>query len=424
MKFFFLRGIARSKHWFKETYKSFLCWIVVASLIGAVVGLIDAALNFGLTKCFELRTAFPYLIFILPLCGLATVGLYRLLGFKTDKGTNLVITSIRDGDEMNWRNTVSIFAGTLLTHLGGGSAGREGAALQIGGSVGSQIGIWLGMDVQSHRLITMCGMSAGFAALFGTPIAAAFFSMEVISVGIMHYSALVPCVISSLVGFAVSSRLGVTKMSPVISAGDIDLLLFVKSAVIALLCGFLAMLFCYVLRESGKLYNRYFTNQYLKVVTGAAIVILMTLLVGTYDYNGGGSEVIARAFVTQSSGFDFALKLVFTAVTLGAGYKGGEILPVFFVGSTFGSFVGPLLGLDCSFGASLGLMCLFCGVTNCPVTALLLAIELFGMDYLPVYLLACAVSYMLSGYVGLYSEQKIMYSKIEPKYIDTKAGKH
>ena len=299
----------------------------------------------------------------------------------------MVLIAVRDGSGMTWKNTLSIFTGSILTHLTGGSAGREGAALQIGGSVGSQLGIWFKLNEQDHRLITMCGMSAGFSALFGTPAAAAFFSMEVISVGIMHYSAIIPC-------------------SAAVMNVKIDSLnweIYLKASFIAILCGLLSIVFCFVLKNSARIYRYFIRNPYLRIFIGGLLVVVLTFICGTYDYNGAGSEVIAQAFETRAPFQQFILKLLFTALTLGAGFKGGEILPVFFVGSTFGSFIAPLLGLDCSLGAAIGLSCLFCGVTNCLIT--------------------CAIAYMFSGYAGLYSEQKILYSKLEPKFIDKKVGK-
>ena len=289
--------------------------------------------------------------------------------------------------------------------------------------MGSQIGLWLRLEEQDHRLITMCGMSAGFSALFGTPAAAAFFSMEVISVGIMHYSAIVPCVIAALTGFKISSHFGVAPMAVAVRDCNIDVMLFIKAAVLAILCGLLSIVFCFVLKNTGVLYKKFIKNSYLRIFTGGILVASLTFICGTYDYNGAGGAVIIRSFGESAPFYEFMLKLLFTALTLGAGFKGGEILPAFFVGSTFGSFLAPVMGMDCSLGAAIGLSCLFCGVTNCPVTAVLLCMELFGAKYLPVYILTCAIAYMLSGYAGLYSEQKILYSKLEPKFIDKKVGK-
>ncbi len=412
-----------AKEWCKTTVVIFFKWIIIALVIGAAVGLVAAAFNFALTECAEIRKEYPYIILLLPLFGIAIAGFYRLLRFRSDKGTNMVLVAVRDGENMTWRNTLSIFVGSVLTHLGGGSAGREGAALQIGGSIGSQVGIWLRLKDHDHRLITMCGMSAGFSALFGTPAAAAFFSMEVISVGIMHYSAIVPSVISSIVGIKISSAFGVraAKMNVILDKADAEV--YLKAALIAVLCGVLSIIFCYVIKNSSRIYRYFIRNPYIRIAVGGALVAALTFAVGTFDYNGAGSEVIARSFEKRAGFEEFILKLIFTALTLGAGYKGGEILPVFFVGSAFGSFLAPLLGLDCSLGAAIGLSGLFCGVTNCPVTAVFLCIELFGIKNLPIYLLTCGIAYMLSGYEGLYSEQKIIYSKIEPKYIDKKVGK-
>ncbi|MGN0613979.1 MAG: chloride channel protein [Porcipelethomonas sp.] len=423
MKNSFLKIISSVKEWFPKTFGSFFKWTVLAVVIGAAVGVTASAFNFALVECADIRKKYPLIILSLPLCGIAIIAVYRLLKFKADKGTNMVLIAVRDGENMTWKNTVSIFVGSVLTHIGGGSAGREGAALQIGGSIGSQVGIWLRLKDQDHRLITMCGMSAGFSALFGTPAAAAFFAMEVISVGIMHYSAIVPCIVSAITGFGISSAFGVKAAEMNIRLDEATAAVYGKCAIIAALCGILSIIFCYVLKNSARIYRYFIRNQYIRIIVGGCLVVILTFVLGTYDYNGAGSEIIARSFNEQAGGQVFILKLLFTALTLGAGYKGGEILPVFFVGSSFGSFLAPLLGLDCSLGAAIGLACLFCGVTNCPVTAVLLCVELFGAKYLPLYMLVCAVAYMLSGYGGLYSEQKIVYSKIEPRFIDKKVGK-
>ena len=423
MKFDIISFLKRSERWGERNFGSFFKWTAIGVIIGVIVGLIGSAFGFLLSECALMRERHSWVIALLPICGVGVVGVYKLLRIHSDKGTNMVLMAVRDGENMTWRNTVSIFIGSVLTHLGGGSAGREGAALQIGGSVGSQIGLWLKMGEQEHRLITMCGMSAGFSALFGTPCAAALFSMEVISVGIMHYSAIVPCIAASVTGYKMAELFGASKETFPVVAPNLATAAFVKTAILAVLCGMLSIVFCYALRGGSWAYKKLLKNHYLRIIAGGAAVVLLTFLIGTYDYNGAGSQVIARAFTQRADAWEFILKLLFTALTLGAGYKGGEILPVFFVGATFGSFTAPPLGLDFSFGAAVGMCGLFCGVTNCPITAFVLSIELFGADKLPLFLTACGVSYLLSGYVGLYSEQKIVYSKLEPRYIDKKVGK-
>ncbi|MGN0622116.1 MAG: chloride channel protein [Porcipelethomonas sp.] len=419
-KLYLIRIFRSLKRWTLKSLPSFFKWIILGIVTGAAVGVIASAFHVSLEYAAEIREEFPYIILLLPVAGLLVAAVYRILKLTDDKGTNMVLLAVRNGEDMTWRNTLGIFTGSVLTHVGGGSAGREGAALQIGGSIGSQIGLWLKLGSQDHRLITMCGMSAGFSALFGTPVAAAFFSMEVISVGIMHYSAIVPCVTAALVGFRISSFAGVRPAQMLIQVSDYSIYFYVKAALLAAVCAFLSIFFCFVLKNSGRLYSMVFKNPYLRIAAGGVIVAALTFVCGTREYNGAGMEYVKKAFETPSDIWEFALKLLFTALTLGAGFKGGEILPAFFVGSAFGSAVSPFFGMDCSMGAAIGLACLFCGITNCPVASVFLCAELFGTQYLPVYLLVCGISYMLSGYGGLYSEQRILYSKLEPKYIGKK----
>ena len=340
---------------------------------------------------------------------------------ERDRGTNFVLAAVRENEPMRLRTAPLIIAATVITHLVGGSAGREGAALQMGGAISGRLGRWMRLDEKDERIITMCGMSAGFAALFGTPLAAAVFSMEMVSVGVMYYAAMVPCLLSALIARLTAGLLGAVPAAfdlaalPELSAPNMA-----RLAVLGVLCALLSILFCTAMHQAARFYGRVTDKPVVRAVLGGALVLALTLLLGTEDYCGAGMEVIGRAVAGTARPEAFLLKIGLTALTLGAGFKGGEIVPSFFAGATFGCVAGPLLGLPASFGAAAGLTAVFCGVTNCPMTSILLAYELFGGAGLPQFALVCAVSFMLSGYSGLYSEQKIIYSKLRPEYINKK----
>ena len=267
----------------------------------------------------------------------------------------------------------------------------------------------------------MCGMSAAFSALFGTPMAAAVFSMEVVSVGVMYYAALVPCVISSLVAHAVAEFFGVSQeMFLIGQIPAFKITSAVKISVLAILCAGVSIIFCVMLHQSEHLYKKFFKNPYVRIFAGGCFVLILTLLVGNQNYNGTGINIIEQCIDGTVRPEAFFMKMLFTALTLGAGFKGGEIVPSFFTGAAFGCLFGNLLGFSPTLCTAVGMAAVFCGVTNCPITALLISFELFGYDGMPYFLLAVAFSYMLSGYYGLYSSQKIIYSKYKTNYINRK----
>lgn len=394
-------------------------WVLFATITGTLVSLVCSAFYHVLSLVGHVREQHTWIIFFLPLAGLAIVGTYHLLHYDKDGGTNLVISAVHSGDKIPLRMTPSIFISTALTHLFGGSAGREGAALQIGGSIGNSLGKLFRFDEKDTHVVIMCGMSAAFSTLFGTPMAAAIFPMEMVSVGVMYYMALVPCVVSSLVACGISLQLGVTgEAFSVIGIPSFDLIPSLKIILLASICAFLSMMFCAFLHKTEHLYKKYLKNRYLRIFFGGVLVVILTILVGNYDYNGAGLHMIELAMEGKVAPEAFLLKILFTALTIGAGYKGGEIVPTFFVGATFGCFIGQFIGLSPSFCAAIGMIALFCGVTNCPISSLLISFELFGYEGMPYYLLAVAFSYMLSGYFGLYRSQKIMYSKYKTDFIN------
>ena len=396
-------------------------WVIFAILSGLIVGGIGTLFYFGMYLVTLTRTKNPWLIFLLPVSGLVIVGCYRLLHDEKDTGTNLVLSAIHSDEELPLRMAPLIFLSTLITHLFGGSAGREGAALQLGGSIGNGLGKLFRFDDKDKHIMIMCGMSAAFSALFGTPMAAAVFSMEVVSVGVMYYAALVPCVISSLVASMVARYFGVAQELFLIdNIPAFRFLPAVKISVLAVLCAGVSILYCIMLHSSDHLYKRFFKNAYIRIFVGGCLVIALTLLVGDQTYNGAGMNMIEQYMQGQVPPEAFILKMLFTAVTLGAGFKGGEIVPSFFTGAAFGCLFGNILGFSPSLCTAVGMTAVFCGVTNCPITALLISFELFGYDAMPYFLLAVAFSYMLSGYYGLYSSQKIIYSKYKTNYINRK----
>lgn len=412
------------RHSLRSNGLALLRWMGVAILVGVVVGCIGGLFHVALEGAAELFGHHHWLLFCLPLAGLVIVTLYHVTGMENDQGTELVLSSVRSGEKVKLRTAPLIFVSTVLTHLTGGSAGREGAALQLGGSLSGKLGQLLRLDDRDQRVITMCGMAAGFSALFGTPMAAAVFAMEVESVGVMYYAALVPCLLGALMAQRVSELFGVTATCfPGLVCPQKEFFVVTMIIILGVLCGILSNLFCRGLRLTGRLYQHYFPNRWVRVAVGGVIVIVLSLLTGSTDYNGAGIEVISRAVAQgEAAPAAFLLKMLLTALTLNAGYKGGEIVPSFFVGATFGCIVAPFLFLPASFGAGAGMIAVFCGVTNSPMTSILLAYELFPGCDLDTLAIIIAISYMTSGYHSLYHQQKIMYSKIKAKYIDTFAG--
>lgn len=400
-------------------YTVFLKWLAISIPVGLAVGIAGSLFHILLDKVTEFRQENSHVIFLLPIAGLLIVLLYKALDMDHDKGTNGIIMGARGEHEVSAKLAPLIVLSTLLTHLCGGSAGREGAALQLGGSLISPLSKWFRLDEEDTSMLIMCGMSAGFSALFGTYAAAAVFAIEVTIVGMTRYSAIVPCIISSLTAgmvanfFHVQPTAFMVRHIPEFDAASE--LVMVCTIIMGIACAVISIAFCKVITGVKGLYKKYFPNPYIRAVVGGVIVAAISygifLLTGKYDYNGAGTDIIKLAFQGGSRPEAFIIKLLLTALTLGAGFRGGEIVPSMFVGATFGCFFGNLLGLSPSFGAALGLAAVFCGVTNCPFASLILSVELFGEKGLPYYALAIGLSYMLSGYSGLYSAQKFMDNK-------------
>ena len=402
--------------------QTFLKWTLCAVAAGLLCGTVGAVFHLCVNYVTQLRDEHRWLLYCLPIAGLLIVGIYQLAGMLGDQGTNTVIRSIRSAERVPLRMAPLIFVSTVLSHLCGASVGREGAALQIGGSLGHFLGRFLRLEEKDLHIITMCGMSAVFSALFGTPVTAAIFSMEVISVGIMYYVAFLPCILSALIAHLVSAAMGAVpeKFSPGEVQG-LDVTILIKVGILAAACAGISIVFCVFLHRSERFCRAKMTNPYLRIALGGIVTICLVEVIGSRDYCGAGMDVIMRALEGTARPDAFFWKMLLTAVALGAGYKGGEIVPTLFVGAVFGNTLGGLVGLEPALGAAIGMVSLFCGVVNCPIAALFLGIELFGVQGLALFAAASAVSYLLSGYYSLYSSQKIVYSKLHPDYIDRQA---
>lgn len=396
-----------------------LRWMFLAVITGLVVGVFSSVFALCLKIVTMVRGQYPWILCFLPLGGILIVLLYHLCGVMKDRGTNVLMHAVQDNYyDVPVYMAPLIFVATLITHLFGGSAGREGAALQMGGSLGNTIGKIFHQKEENRKVLVMSGMSAAFSAVFGTPLAASIFPLEMVNVGVMQYSALVPCVFAALVANQFAINMGIhpeafiIRQIPALTIGSC-----LKIILLGVFCAWVSIFFCFMLRTAGSAYNYFFKNAYIKVVVGGILVLVLTALAGNFYYNGAGTELIGMAIQGNVPTFSFLLKILFTAVTLAAGYKGGEIVPAFCVGATFGCVFGHIMGISPSLCAAAGMVALFCGVTNCPITSMLIGFELFGFAGVKYLLLVISVSYLFSGYNSLYKDQVIVYSKYHPKFL-------
>jgi len=397
-------------------------WVLASVVLGLGCGAVGAFFHLAIDVVTEFRMEHAAIIWLLPAAGALTLLLYKLCRVGYGVGTNLILQTAEGEGHVPILLAPLIFAGTLLSHLFGASVGREGAALQLGGSLGCNFGTALHFDKEDTEVLTMCGMSACFAALFGTPLTASVFVLEVLRVGSMRYNALLPCVLSAYTAAFEAKLIGTEPMAFELAGvpgfGPVPAL---QAAGLAALCAVAGIVFCTCIHRAGHLLEHAIPNPYLRIAAGGAIVAIAAPLFGLYDFTGAGGHMITAAIAGDAPWYAFIVKMLLTALCVGAGFRGGEIVPTLFIGSTFGCIASPLFGLEAGFGAAVGLTALFCSVVNCPLASVFLAIELFSPGDVSMFVVAVAVAYVLSGYFGLYGSQKIVFSKVRQKVIEITA---
>lgn len=407
---------------FIKNGKNCLKWIVLAFTVGCLGGIVGSLFHIAIEYVTHLRLSNKWIIYCLPAGGVLIALMYGIFKKYGKLNTDRVIRALRGEDEVPFILAPLIFTGALITHLVGGSAGREGAALQLGGSIGYRVGKITGLSQKDMGTVVMTGMASVFSALFGTPVTAAVFALEVSVVGLMNYRALFPCVAASLVAYLTSGFFDIAPVRfEVAIPEDIFSVFFIKITLLSVLLAFVSVLFLKSISGCNTLAKKYIPNPLLRGLAGGAIILVLTLLDGTGDYNGAGMNIIEEAMGGNARCEAFLMKILFTVISIAAGFKGGEIVPTFFIGSTFGCVGAALMGLDPSVGAAVGFVVLFCCVVNCPLASIVLAFEVFGGDMLIIFALCCSVGYVMSGNYGLYKSQKIVYSKLNEHYADANA---
>jgi H+/Cl- antiporter ClcA len=389
-------------------------WIGLGALVGVFCGGASALFLFLLAEVTDDRVSHEVIVYFLPLAGLVIGTLYARFGESIKAGNNLVIDTIHDeGPEIPFRMVPMVLVGTVLTHLFGGSAGREGTAVQMGASMADYISHRAKLTRELRLQLLAAGVAGGFGSVFGTPIAGAVFGLEFVVLGRIEYRALVPALVASVVGDMTTRGLGIVHTAyPVAPHVELSPLLCLKWLGFAVAVALTSIVFIeltHFLKRQGEARVKMLG---LRMAIGGAIVVLLWKLIGTSDYLGLGVPMIVRSFSDPNvPAWAFAMKLLFTAITLGAGFLGGEVTPLFFIGAALGGVLAPALGIPRELGAGVGLAAVFASASNTPLALSIMAVELLGANILPHVMIVCVVAYLLSGHRSIYPSQRMTRGK-------------
>jgi H+/Cl- antiporter ClcA len=426
------------KTWFglREHYLSLrqlLFWTLLVIPVGILAGSASALFLWSLDRVTELRWRHGWLLFLLPVAGMILAWVYHRVGKSAEGGHNLILDQIHEpGGGVPTRMAPLILVGTLVTHLFGGSAGREGTAVQMGGSLASAYGRLAKVGAENMRILLMAGVAAGFGSVFGTPLTGAVFAMEVLVIGRVQSDALIPLLVASVVGDVTCSAWGVHHAIYHIGIADssrhlalLDASLMAKVVLMGLLCGLISRLFAELTHGLQHTFQRYVPSAPARAALGGALVVGLVYVVGTRDYLGLGVNAPGPGPVTLLTAFtadgatpwSWWWKLLFTTVTLAAGFKGGEVTPLFFIGATLGNTLAAVLGAPVDLFAGLGFIAVFAGATNTPLACTIMGIELFGSHYAVYFAVVCFVAFFFSGQTGIYGAQRLGTGKNRPGHL-------
>lgn len=397
----------------KEKLTTLGQWLLLGSVVGVLCGTASALFLWLLERATSYRTGHETIVFALPVAGLALGWLMERFGQSIKAGNNLVIDTIHDdGPEIPLRMAPMVLVGTVITHLFGGSAGREGTAVQMGASLTDWLSHRLKVNAAVRRQLLAAGVAGGFGSVFGTPIAGAVFGLEFVVLGRLEYRALVPALVASIVGDLTTRFLGILHTpypaSPVV---PLNLLLLAKWVVFAAAIALASTSFIeltHFIKKRGEA-----LRLPLRMALGGVAVLALWKLVGTSDYLGLGVPMIVRSFSDPSlPAFAFALKLVFTAITVGSGFIGGEVTPLFFIGAALGSVLARALGIPIELGAGVGLAAVFAAASNTPLALSIMAMELLGAGVFPHVAIVCVLAYLFTGHRSIYPSQRLPFGKL------------
>lgn len=392
---------------FKEKTINVLSLLLLGILMGVVGGIVGAVFVKSIAFVTKIRSLYSWVLLFLPLGAILVISIYKYCK-TTGVGTVNVIESVNNSEKnVPKLLSVSVFFGTVISHLFGASVGREGAALQLGGSVAKTLGYVFKLNKKMLKTLTLCGMSALFSALFGTPIGALVFVFEITCFKLIFTFAVIPVAVSSFVAYFVAGIMKVVPERYAFEFSGLNYKTLINVIIISVVGALASVAFCWALRLFEKLFNKLFVNAYLRAVVGAMVIVILTLAIKTTDYNGGGIEVINRIFNKGTVKNEaFLLKILFTSISIASGFKGGEIVPTLFVGATLGGTFSNVLRIQMPLGTAVGMVSLFAGVTNCPLTAIVLGLEFFNGKAAVCCVLAATVSYLLSGKISIYSQKQ------------------
>ena len=396
---------------FKENtnlFKNFIKWFMLSILSGIIIGIVISLFLKSLQFATSTRQSYPVIILLLPFGGALVSYLYLRYGRDSSKGNNLIIERINKGEaNIPFRMAPLVFFGTFITHLFGGSAGREGTGVQIGASICSKLSKILKLNEKDTTMIIISGVSSGFGVVFGTPIAGTIFGLEVSTVGKMRYEAIIPCLISSFIGNSIAKALKVHHshyVMEVVSSSDYSI--FYKVILCSILFGLVSKLFSELTGNLKKFFTKLIPKPYIKSFVGGCIVIIIALVLQTQMYLGLSLDLLQNAFNNNVVGYAFLIKLILTSITLATGFQGGEVTPLFVIGATLGNFLAPIINLPLSFLAGLGMIAVFCGGTKTPLASFAMGLELFGGGNIKYIFITCVISYVFAGKSGIYSSQE------------------